>query len=38
MEELLIFVFPVVFGVGFWLIIRRKPDGNPPEGGPPGSD
>jgi len=38
MEELLIFVFPVAFGVGFWLIIRQKPDRKPPHDDSPGSD
>jgi hypothetical protein len=36
MEELLIFAFPVVFGVGFWLIVRQKPDGDPPKDDRPG--
>jgi hypothetical protein len=26
LDELAIFVFPVVVGIGFWLITRRKPD------------
>jgi len=26
LDELAIFIFPVVFGVGFWLITRKKPD------------
>jgi hypothetical protein len=26
MEELLIFVAPIVMGVGLWLILRQKPD------------
>jgi len=25
-DELMIFVFPVVMGLGFWIITRRKPD------------
>jgi hypothetical protein len=24
-DELMIFVFPVVMGLGFWIITRRKP-------------
>ena len=33
-DELLIFMWPVIFGIGFWLIIRKKddePDEHPPE-------
>jgi len=25
-DDLVIFVFPVVLGIGFWLITRHKPD------------
>jgi len=26
LDELAIFVFPVVFGIGFWLITRKQSD------------
>jgi len=26
LDELAIFLFPVVVGIGFWLITRHKPD------------
>jgi hypothetical protein len=26
LDELAIFLFPVVLGIGFWLITRHKPD------------
>jgi hypothetical protein len=26
LDELAIFIFPVVLGIGFWLITRKKPD------------
>jgi hypothetical protein len=26
LDDLVIFVFPVVMGIGFWLITRHKPD------------
>jgi hypothetical protein len=34
-DEMLIFGWPVVFGIGFWLIIRRKPEDDEPDDSPP---
>jgi len=36
MEELTVFVFPVVMGVGLWLIFRQKPNQDPPDDDSPG--
>jgi hypothetical protein len=26
LDEMVVFGFPIVVGIGFWLIIRKKPD------------
>jgi hypothetical protein len=31
LDEFAIFFFPVAFGVGFWLLTRKKPTEEPPE-------
>jgi hypothetical protein len=35
LDEMVVFGFPIVVGIGFWLIIRKKPDDegeeHPPE-------
>jgi hypothetical protein len=34
-DEMLIFGWPVILGIGFWLIIRKKPEDDEPEEHPP---
>jgi hypothetical protein len=34
-DELFIFGWPVIVGIGFWFIVRRKPEEDQPDDTPP---
>lgn len=36
-DEMMIFFFPVAFGIGFWIITRQKPAEDEDEGQAPGT-
>jgi hypothetical protein len=33
-DEMVVFGFPIVVGIGFWLIIRKKPEDDQPDDTP----
>jgi hypothetical protein len=36
-DEMMIFFFPIAFGIGFWIITRQKPAEDEDEGQVPGT-